>query len=386
MRVAAWALLATYVAIAGAGVALVIFQGASTDGLGALAFGGFAGVGALIALRRPGNAVGWILLGIAIAFAAGETALVYVSEPSNPGRVPVAWVAGWMANVWFGLAVIFLPLLFPHGRLPSPRWRPVLWLGVAEIVFGAGSSALAPGPLELRPGIMIENPLGVAGGVVEVASTLGTVLGAVAVVLAAASVVVRLRRARGAERQQLKWFAYVGVLAAACLFVAVLVGSVLGDPNEGFAVLATVAWLSGLALLAFGLPAATGIAILRHRLYDVDVVIRRTLVYAALTATLGATYLGLVLLVGLAVGESNLAIAASTLAVAALFRPARARIQAVVDRRFYRRRYDAAQTLEAFGARLRDELDLDSLGADLRDVVRDTVAPAHISLWLRNRS
>jgi hypothetical protein len=383
MRAAAWALVATYVAIAGAGVALVFFQGASTSALGAFAFAGFAGVGALIALRRPGNAVGWILLGIAISFAAGETALAYVTESSNPGRVPVAWVGGWMPNVWFGLAVIFLPLLFPHGHLPSPRWRPVLWLGVADIVLGAGSSALAPGALELQSGIVIENPLGVGGGVVRVAGTLGTVLGAVAVVLAAASVVVRLRHARGAERQQLKWFAYVGVLAAACLVVAVLVGAVLGDPNEGFTVLATVAWLSGLALLGLGLPAATGIAILRHRLYDVDVVIRRTLVYGALSATLGATYLALVLLIGLAVGESGFAVAVSTLAVAALFRPLRARIQAVVDRRFYRSRYDAERTLEAFGGRLRDELDLEALAADLRGVVRDTVQPAHVSLWLR---
>ena len=384
MKAAAWALLAVYLALAAAAVALVAFAGANTDALGALAFGGFAGVGALIALRRPGNAVGWILLGIAISFAAGETALAYVAEPSNPGRVAVAWVAGWMPNVWFALAIIFLPLLFPHGRLPSPRWRPVLWLGVAEIVLGAGSAALAPGALELQSGIVIENPLGVEGGVFDVVSTVGVVLGAVAVVLAAASVVVRLRRARGAERQQLKWFAYVGVLAAACLFVAVLVGSVLRDPDEGFAVVAVGAWLSGLALLAFGLPAATGIAILRHRLYDVDVVIRRTLVYGALTATLGATYLGLVLLVGLAVGQSNLAIAASTLAVAALFRPARAGIQAAVDRRFYRRRYDATQTLEAFGARLRDEIDLEALGADLRDVVAESVQPAHVSLWLRS--
>ena len=134
-----------------------------------------------------------------------------------------------------------------------------------------------------------------------------------------------------------------------------------------------------------GIPLATGIAILRHRLYDIDLVIRRTLVYGALTATLGATYFGLVLLVSLAVGESGLAVAVSTLAVAALFRPARARIQAAVDRRFFRRRYDAALTLEAFGARLRDELDLEALGADLRQVVRDTVQPTHVSLWLRSR-
>jgi hypothetical protein len=387
MKAAAWALLAAYAALAVGAVVLTLFQGASSDGLGALGFAGFAGVGALIALRRPGNAVGWILLGIAIAFAAGETGQSYVEEASNPARVSVAWVTSSSVYVWFSLAVVFLPLLFPHGRLPSRRWRPVLWLGAAGLVLGAAGSALIPGPLELRGSSGIDNPVGVTGGVPEVLSMIGTVAQVVAGVLAAASVVVRFRRSRGAERQQLKWFAYVGILAITCLFVAVVSSTVTGeDGPAAFTALAVACWLSGLALIAFGLPAATGIAILRHRLYDVDVVIRRTLVYGALTATLGAAYLGSVLLVGLAVGDSSLAVAASTLAVAALFRPARARIQAVVDRRFYRRRYDAALTLEAFGGRLRDEIDLEALGADLRGVVRDTVQPAHVTLWLRSRS
>jgi hypothetical protein len=386
MRVAAaWALLAIYVALSVGAVALTVFQGASTDGLGAIGFAGFAGVGALIALRRPGNAVGWILLAIAIAFAVGETGQSYVEDASNPARVAVAWVTSSSVYVWFSLAVVFLPLLFPHGRPPSRRWRPVLWLGAAGLVLGVAGSALIPGPLELRGGSGIENPLGVSGGLPEVLSVIGTVAQMVAGVLAATSVVVRLRSARGAERQQLKWFAYVGVLAITCLFVAVVCSTVIGEDGPGaFTAFAVAGWLAGLALVAFGLPAATGIAILRHRLYDVDVVIRRTLVYGALTATLGAAYLASVLLVGLAVGDSGLAVAASTLAVAALFRPARARIQAVVDRRFFRRRYDAARTLEAFGGRLREELDLEALGADLRGVVADTVQPAHVSLWLRS--
>ena len=385
MRVAAaWTLLATYIVLAVGALALTVFQGASSDTLGALAFAGFAGVGTLIALRRPDNAVGWLLLSIAIAFAAGEVGQGYVAETSNPARVAVACVTSWSVYIWFSLAAVFLPLLFPHGRLPSRRWRPVLWLGAAGLALGVVGSALIPGPLELREGQRIENPLGVAGGVPEALSLIGTLVQVVAVVLAAASVVVRFRRARGAERQQLKWFAYVGVLATACLFVAVLAGSVVGeDAPDALMALAVVCWLAGLALLAFGLPAATGIAILRHRLYDVDVVIRRTLVYAALTASLGAAYLASVLLVGLAVGESGLAVAGSTLAVAALFRPARARIQTGVDRRFYRRRYDATLTLEAFSGRLRDEIDLEALGTDLRGVVRDTVQPAHVSLWLR---
>jgi hypothetical protein len=382
-RAAAWLLLGVYVVLAGAAVALVLFAGADTDALGALGFSAFAGVGTLIALRRPGNAVGWILLGTAIFFAAGEAGEAYVADPPHPGQVWVAWFSTFTTNVWFSLALIFLPLLFPDGRLPSPRWRPVLWLGVAQLVLGAVGGAFTPGELELRQCSGIDNPVGVEGGLPEVASTASVALGAVAVVLAAASVVVRLRHARGVERQQLKWFAYVGVLAAACLSVAVIGSALTSGASDGFTTIAVVGWLTGLALVGFGLPAATGIAILRHRLYDVDLVIRRTLVYGALTALLGAIYLGLVLLIGLTLGTSNLAIAASTLAVAALFRPALRRIQAVVDRRFYRRRYDAAQTLEAFGVHLRDELDLEALTADIRTVVAETVQPAHVSVWLR---
>jgi hypothetical protein len=385
MRViAAWTLLAIYVALAAAAVALVVFQGASADALGALGFAGFAGVGTLIALRRPSNAVGWLLLTIAITFAGGEDGMDYVEEASNPARVSVAWMMSWSEYVWFWLAVVFLPLLFPHGRLPSRRWRPALWLGGAGLALGAVGSALTPGPFELREGSRIDNPLGVDGGVPEALGLISTLAQVIAVVLAAASLVVRFRRARGVERQQLKWFAYVGFLALACLSIAMVGNSLSGGDAPALTALAVVGWLTGLTLVGLGLPAATGLAILRHRLYDVDVVIRRTLVYAALTITLGATYLGLVLLVGLAVGRSGFAVAVSTLAVAALFRPALGRIQAVVDRRFYRRRYDAARTLEAFGLRLRDELDLEALAADLRGVVDQTVQPAHVSLWLRS--
>jgi hypothetical protein len=385
---AAWTLLACYVGLAAGAVALVAFQGASTDALGALGFAGFAGVGTVIALRRPDNAVGWLLLGIAIAFASGETGRDYVQEASNPARVAVAWVTSWSDYLWFGLAVVFLPLLFPHGRLPSSRWRPVVWLGVAGLALGAVGSALIPGLLELREGSRIENPVGVGGGLPDALSLIGTLAQAIAVVLAAASIVVRLRRARGAERQQLKWFAYVGFMATACLFVAVVSGSLSGnDPPAGLRALAVVCWLAGLALVGLGLPAATGVAILRHRLYDIDVVIRRTLVYGALTATLGGAYLAVVLLLQVVLApltaDSGLAIAASTLAVAALFRPARARIQGAVDHRFYRHRYDAQRTLEAFSARLRDQLDLDAVSGELRAVVAETVHPAGVSLWLK---
>src|SRR4051812_18567485 len=377
----AWAGFGLYVAVTAVAIGLVVLGGAAAGALGAVAFAGFAGVGTVIALRRPGNAVGWLLLAVAIAFAAVNAGEAYVDVATGPARRWVAWPTNWGTNLWFSTGIIILPLLFPDGRLPSPRWRPVLWLGVADIVLGTTSAAFTPGPLDLQLSSGIDNPLGVSGGVPEAVGAVDIVLGGVAIALAAASVVVRFRRSRGVERQQLKWFALVGVMTAVCLSVAVLFGSVV-QAHEYDAV-AIAGWLSGLALLGIGLPAATGIAIFRHRLYDVDVVIRRTLVYGALTATLAAAYLGLVLLVGLAVGRSNLAIAISTLTVAALVRPARARIQAGVDQRFYRRRYDAARTLEAFGTRLRDELDLETLAADLRGVVRDTVQPAHVSVWLR---
>ena len=238
------------------------------------------------------------------------------------------------------------------------------------------SIALKPGRFE---GDTVENPLGLtaAPGLIDVIENLGPAALAAAIVGSIASLFVRFRRARSVERQQLKWLSYAGAMVGVAMVAAVVIETVAGDP----AVDLTNTIIS-LALAA--VPVAMGIAILRHRLYDVDVVINRTLVYGALTATLAAIYLGSVLLVGLAVGQSGLAVAVSTLAVAGLFGPARARIQAAVDRRFYRRRYDATRTLEAFGGRLRDEIDLEALGDDLRGVVAETVQPAHVSLWLRS--
>jgi hypothetical protein len=211
-------------------------------------------------------------------------------------------------------------------------------------------------------------------------------------VLAAASLVVRFRRSRGVERMQLKWFAYIGTLTAfglALAMLAVFFGTQPPEDGGGtwLDIVGAVGWFLALGTIVLGIPAATGIAILRHRLYDIDVVINRTLVYGALTATLAAAYLGSVLLLQLALGplteDNGLAIAGSTLGVAALFRPARARIQAGVDRRFFRRKYDASQTLAGFGSRLRDEVELDALSAELRTVVVDTMQPAHVSLWMR---
>ena len=199
------------------------------------------------------------------------------------------------------------------------------------------------------------------------------------IVAAAAALVVRFRRSHGVERQQVKWFAFAAGLMAAHLILGSAAQGLLGDEASEDSIVAGFIF----AICICTVPISAGIAILRHRLYDIDVVINRALVYGALTTTLGGAYLALVLLLGLAVGESDLATAASTLTVAALFRPVRARIQALVDRRFHRRRYDAEQTLQGFGSRLRDEFDLAVLGANLRGVVRETMQPAHVSLWLR---
>ena len=197
--------------------------------------------------------------------------------------------------------------------------------------------------------------------------------------LALAGVIVRFRRARARERRQLKWLALAAGYLIAVVVVTIALVLAFNTDEGAWDFVVALLICSGIAAL----PVAAALAILRERLYDIDVVINRALVYGALTATLAATYLGSVVLIGLAVGQSGFAVAASTLAVAALFRPARARIQEAVDRRFFRRRYDAAQTLAGFGARLRDEVELDALSRELRSVIRETVQPSHVSLWLR---
>jgi hypothetical protein len=342
----------------------------------------FATVGALVGSRVPGNRIGRIfcvmgaILGVGnLLFQYADVAL-YISQ-GLPGGDGTAWLQNFGLPSCFGLLGVAV-LLFPHGRLPSPRWRWVIGLAYAGIAFTAIGYAFRPGLLD-APFQHVVNPLGI-GGTFEVMDAL-TVFGWMAmgasVGLAAIGTALRLRRARGVERAQLKWLALAAAITGGAIVVDVLSYFVAVDTLGG-----TRSVLLGLGFTTF--PLTAGVAILRYRIYDIDVVINRTLVYGSLTAALGATYLGLVLLLGLAVGRSNLTIAVSTLTVAGLFRPLRSSIQAAVDRRFYRRRYDAAQTLEAFGVRLRDELDLEALGTDLRGVVSDTVQPAHVSLWLRS--
>jgi hypothetical protein len=269
---------------------------------------------------------------------------------------------------------ILIPLLFPTGMPPTSRWRFVGWGAVAAGGLTVVGSAFAPGSLENFP--WAQNPLGIEGfpgKALAGISFFGCVLAALAAI---ASLVVRYRRSHGVERQQLKWVTAAGGL----LVLSFMAGGLLTD---------SVSEQAGWAALVVGLSivaVAVAVALLRYRLYDLDVVINRALVYAVLTAMLAGSYFGLVLLLQVVLSPSSgLAVAGSTLAVAALFRPARSRIQRAVDRRFYRRRYDAAHTLEGFGARLRDEVDLDSLADELSAVVANTMQPAHVSLWVRPR-
>jgi putative effector of murein hydrolase LrgA (UPF0299 family) len=354
------------------------------DVLFALGFVGYAAVGGLIAARHPRNPVGWLFCGVGVALPA--TGLLYAyatyglvgTSDGLPGDELAAWAYSWSGDTLLILIVLIL-LLFPTGRFLSSGWLRVGQCAAGVAAVSALVTALDPGTLYNFK--RVDNPLGVeaAAGMLDGLTILRSAM-SLFFVVAAVSVVARFRGAGATERQQIKWLAAAGGVATV-LVLALGVLEATIETSRGLGEVVT----SVIALLAIALiPIGVGIAMLRHRLYDIDVVIRRTLIYAALTATLAAGYLGCVLLAQLVIGaRSGLAVAASTLAMAALFRPARARIQALVDRRFFRSRYDATLTLEAFGARLRDELDLEAVGSDLRAVARETLQPAHISLWLR---
>jgi hypothetical protein len=304
-----------------------------------------------------------------------------VAKPGSlPGGPAATWVSSWVWVAHVGL-MASLALLFPDGQLPSRRWPPLVWIVVSVVVVGTVAMALSPGPIDgLGP---IRNPLGIEG--VPNFDALLTALSYALALVAAASLLLRFRRTRGVQRQQIKWFAYTGAVAA--------IGGVLTYIGGLGATGVSWARWSGLALVVVGIagvPIAMGIAILRYRLYEIDLLINRTLVYGALTATLTLIYFGGVTTVQAIFRaltgqeeQPQLAIVVSTLVIAALFNPLRRRIQGFIDRRFYRRKYDAAKTLEAFSKKLRDETDLDALNAELVGVVRETMQPAHVSLWLR---
>jgi hypothetical protein len=354
----------------------------------ALGFVGYAVLGAMIVTRQPHNPVGWLLCAFGALYPAigalSSYAMygVHATDDGLPGQDAAAWLYAWSGEAMFFL-VVFLLLVFPDGHFLTRRWRGVgIAAGVAAVLLSL-AIAFDPGPLYTFEAI--QNPLGIegAGGVLETVREIGAAAVSVLLVLAGVSLVVRFRRAEATERRRIKWLA-VGAASAALLVVAFSTLELTAETDRGVGEVVT----SVLALLSLlVIPLTVAIAMLRDRLYDVDLVINRTLVYGALTAALVGTYVGVVLLLQLALEplteDSGLAIAGSTLAVAALVRPLRSRIQTAVDRRFYRRRYDAARTLEAFGVRLRDEVDLDALGGELRAVVADTMQPAHVSLWLR---
>jgi len=380
----AWGLAASAVLLMSAGetVALASASGADSGDLFIWAIAlVFSGVGALIASRHPGNAIGWLFLGsgvsAGVAAVTGSYADYWVEARDGPALLgKTAALYGDLSWIpWILVPSTFLVLLFPDGRLLSRRWRPVAWCAVAAIGGSFVAGVLHAGPMEDRP--QLTNPYGVESPLVDALQGLSFLLIFIAIVGSVASLILRFRRARGEQRQQLKWLAFAGAVAGTCVIAFMVLYDIVGEGVANAAIMLGV----------LSLPLAAGMAILRYRLYEIDVVINRTLVYGALTATLAAAYLGCVLLLQLVLGgvtgDSSLAVAGSTLAVAALFRPARGRIQDVVDRRFYRRKYDAAHTLERFGAQLRDEVDLGALRAELRSVVIETMQPAHVSVWLR---
>ncbi len=347
----------------------------------------FATTGAMVASRVPANPIGWLLCLAALAFTIGGVCVAISEQAVRTGQdgfqvAAAAWVGTFVWMLGVGPAATFVLLLFPDGRLPSRRWRPVGWLAATALVLICFGVALAPGRIE---DTAVSNPVGIpgAGPFLEVVAGVGLGLILLSILASCASLVVRYRRSAVEQRQQLKWLAWSLPVVLAWLIASIVVGT---DGGETAVDISNALATMGLAVV----PVSIGMAILRHRLYDIDVVIKRTLVYGVLTALLLGTYLGSVLvlrlLLGPLTGRSDLAVAVSTLAVAALFRPVRARVQALVDRRFYRRRYDAARTLEGFAGRLRHELDLETLGTDLRGVVSETMQPTQVSLWLRGTS
>jgi len=344
-------------------------------------FSGFQLVGALIISRRPEHPIGWLFSAVALLAASGFTAGEYSTYAlvTKPGSLPAGLVAGWFASwLWYPtvvLAVIYVPLLFPDGRLPSPRWRCLAYACGIVLAAICISYAFAPnldaGPDEAA-GVANPVAIGPIEGVLDVVLAVGFPALLAAVALTALSVALRFRGSRGDARQQLKWFA-AGVMLLSLSIPAGEISSAAG--SFAFAV--------GLLVL----PSSVAVAILRYRLYDIDLVINRTLVYGALSAILGAGYVASVVVLQAALGSftsgDQLEIAIATLLVAAAFRPLRNAIQRFIDRRFYRRRYDAQRTIAAFAARLRDEVELEAISADLVSVVDRTVQPAGTSLWLR---
>jgi hypothetical protein len=350
----------------------------------------FTTVGAVVGSRRPENPIGWLFCAIgvfaAVVLLSSEyAAYALLAQPNSlPGGWAMVWIRAWAWVPYVGLFVLLF-LVFPEGWPQSRALRWFTSLVLFVIAYGTILAAFSPGPIDAI-GAAVDNPLGMKAlrgvGTNSAVGPLESVLYVLGIV-AAASLFGRTRRARGVERQQIKWFAYATV---------VLVGGVVLDFTVSEAT--GVSWLGEIGFVLTmvglaGLPMAIGIAVLRYRLYNIDRIINRTLVYGTLTAMLLALYFGGIVVLQrifvLLTGEkSTVAVVASTLLIAALFNPLRRRIQSFIDRRFYRKKYDARKTLEAFSTKLKNETDLEALNNDLVGVVRETMQPEHVSLWLRH--
>lgn len=389
-RVLAWALFGIFVGVSAAWVSVAALNGESVveNIVYSVAYATFGVIGLLIASRRPENSLGWIFLAIGIGANAGNGASAYAEYAlvTHPGSLPLAdWAALVGEFLWPTAitSILLLLVLFPAGRPDSAFQRGLLWLALAGIAaLNVGGFLLKPHRIPVADGVAVDNPAGLEDTARFLAPLefAGALIPIVAI-LAIVALIVQARRSHGVERQQLKWFGYSALAMVVTNFVLFNLIQVLFPSLRGGS--GDIVFIAGFSFI----PLGTGVAILKYRLYDLERIVNKTLVYGALTAVLAAAYLGLVVLLQTLVEpltrESDLAVAGSTLAVAAMFRPLRARLQAFIDHRFYRRRYDAQATVENFASRLRDEVDLGSLSDDLVRTVADVMQPTHAYLWLR---
>ena len=386
----AWLLAVTTLVVAAVGLALLVWDWSTPvprgffgiRGFYGLMAVGFGGVGALLTRRRPRHPVGWVFAAAGLLAAVNLATFEYGLAASAGHRLPgagyVGWVESWIWVPFVTLITLYVFLLFPDGRLLGARWRPVAWLGSAVAAIATAGVALTLGPD--RPDLPgLRNPFGLAPAAVPLGLAAAGLAGLLCcVVLAAWSLVLRSRRGTDVTRQQIKWLAYSGCLVALALVPAVALSLTPGWPSRvaSGAVFAAV----------LAIPAAVAVAVLRYRLYDIDRIISRTLAYAIITGVLAGVYAALVLLATQVLRfHSSVAVAAATLAAAALFAPVRRSVQHAVDRRFNRDRYDTDRTVAAFAARLKDAVDLDAVRQDLATVVQTTLEPANVWVWTRPR-